>query len=506
MNLTDRGKVFFVISLLSLVFSYLIITLNYFPHLGFTVSLVLFSLLSYKFKKDKSKETKLYLTFTLVFSLLLSVRSEGAITFLNLVAALFFGSLMLVSNDKEKKGFIDYIYAQLLFIIKSVFARNDYYLEFKEKKTSFNTVKATEIVFGILITIFLLVIILPLLSSTNPFFLRLIENVWNFLSLENLFKNIVLESVFIWSLRLVFFLVFIFIIPKIITLINKSNNYTLPSFFKIDALPLHIPKLVLTIILFVFFITQLQFYFASDEVLKSMGISYSQHTREVFGQLSLVAGIVLVLIYNDKGKSTLGTILTYILGVQGIFLTLMAYKSVFEYINAWGLTYKRLYGLTFATWVTGIFFIFFTNYAQKGELPLFIKKTILFSGTVLLLVNILNFDYLIYHFKKAATGRGVDYTFLSTLSPDSLSYKDQGVKLEKVTEKGDYSLEDYNNENPLIILHKIESLQRKYAKFDLRVVNLLDYLQYLQIKSVNTGNLRLYYESKPPFRNYDYRY
>ena len=266
MNLTDRGKVFFVISLLSLVFSYLIITLNYFPHLGFTVSLVLFSLLSYKFKKDKSKETKLYLTFTLVFSLLLSVRSEGAITFLNLVAALFFGSLMLVSNDKEKKGFIDYIYAQLLFIIKSVFARNDYYLEFKEKKTSFNTVKATEIVFGILITIFLLVIILPFEEGIKKV-CEEYKNVWNFLSLENLFKNIVLESVFIWSLRLVFFLIFIFIIPKIITLINKSNNYTLPSFFKIDALPLHIPKLVLAIILFVFFITQLQFYFADAETL-----------------------------------------------------------------------------------------------------------------------------------------------------------------------------------------------------------------------------------------------
>ena len=501
MNLTDRGKEFFVISLLSLIFSYLIITLNYFPHLGFTLSLVLFSLLSYKFKKDKGKETKLYLTFTLLFSLLLSVRSEGAITFLNLVAALFFGSLILVSYDKDKKAVLDYIYAQLLFIIKSVFARNDYYLEFKEKKTSFNTVKATEIVFGILITIFLLVIILPLLSSTNPFFLRLIENVWNFLSLENLFKNIVLESVFIWSLRLVFFLIFIFIIPKIITLINKSNNYTLPSFFKIDALPLHIPKLVLAIILFVFFITQLQFYFASDEILKSMGISYSQHTREVFGQLSLVAGIVLVLIYNDKGKSTLGTILTYILGVQGIFLTLMAYKSVFEYINAWGLSYKRLYGLTFATWVTGIFFHFFRNYRQNKGVAMFVKKTIIFSGVILFLVNVLNFDYLIYHFQKAKTGQGVDYTFLSTLSPDSLSYHDQFLNLKEVTEKGDYSLEVYNNINPLIILYKIESLQRKYSKFDFRTVTFLDYLQYKQIKSVDTGKLRAYYENKFRFPN-----
>ena len=506
MNLTAKGKTFLHIGLLSFIFSYLIITLNFFPHLGFTITLALFAIFTYKFKKDKSKETTTYLVFTLLFASLLSVRSEPFITFLNFVAALFFGSLMLLTHNKEKMGFADYVYKVFIFLFQSVFAKSDYFLEFKEKKGSSKMTKAVETIFGILITVFLLIIVLPLLSSVNPFFQKIVSDFWQLLSLENLLKNIGFETFFLWSLRLVFFLGFIFIIPKIITLIGKTNNYSLILFFKADVFHLQIPKLVLTIILCVFFVTQLQFYFASDEALKSMGISYSQHTREVFGQLSLVAGIVLVLIYNDRGKSRLGTILTWILGIQGIFLTLMAYKSVFEYINAWGLTYKRLYGLTFATWVTGIFFIFFTNYAQKGELPLFIKKTILFSGTVLLLVNILNFDYLIYHFKKAATGRGVDYTFLSTLSPDSLSYKDQGVKLEKVTEKGDYSLEDYNNENPLIILHKIERLQRKYAKFDLRVVNLLDYLKYLQIKSVNTGNLRLYYESKPPFRNYDYRY
>jgi hypothetical protein len=226
----------------------------------------------------------------------------------------------------------------------------------------------------------------------------------------------------------------------------------------------------------------------------------------VFGQLSLVAGIVLLLIYNDKGKSVSGKILTWILGVQGIFLCLMAYKSVFEYINAWGLTYKRLYGLTFATWVTGIFVLFFGNYRQKGDASLLVKKTILFSGIILLLVNLFNFDYLIYHFKKAATGQGIDYTFLSTLSADSLSYKDQLLKLQQVTEKGDYSLDVYNNKNPLIILYKIESLQRKYSKLDLRTLTLLDYLQYLQIKSLDTSKFRTLYENKPPFRNYDYRY
>ena len=408
---------------------------------------------------------------------------------------------MLLPKQKEGLAFADHIYAPILFAIKSVFTTGDYYLEFKEKKKYSEAIKITEVVFGILITILLLLVVLPILSSANPFFQRLVSDTLNFLSLESLLKHIGYENIFIWVIRVLLFLFFIFIIPKVLILINKSHNYTLGSQFQRNKLPLLIPKIVLTIILFIFFITQLQFYFADAETLNNLGLSYSQHTREVFGQLSLVAGIVLVLIYNDKGKSTLGTILTYILGVQGIFLTLMAYKSVFEYINAWGLSYKRLYGLTFATWVTGIFFHFFRNYRQNKGVAMFVKKTIIFSGVILFLVNVLNFDYLIYHFQKAKTGQGVDYTFLSTLSPDSLSYHDQFLNLKEVTEKGDYSLEVYNNINPLIILYKIESLQRKYSKFDFRTVTFLDYLQYKQIKSVDTGKLRAYYENKFRFPN-----
>ena len=134
----------------------------------------------------------------------------------------------------------------------------------------------------------------------------------------------------------------------------------------------------------------------------------------------------------------------------------MAYKSVAEYINAWGLTYKRLYGLTFATWTTGIFVLFFNNYRQKNIAMVFVKNTIIFSGVMLLLVNVLNFDYLIYHLGKTETGQGTDYTYLSTLSSDSLSYKEQFMKLEEVAGQGEYSLEVYNNKNPKIILYKID--------------------------------------------------
>ena len=494
MNLTGRGKIYFAICILSLLFSYLIVTLNFFPHLGFALSLLIFALFSYKYKKGKEKDSKLYLVFSLLFSILLFVRSESLITFLNLSAALFFGLLMLLPSQEKNLGFTDYIYAPFLFVFKSLFAGSDYYLEFEKKKENSSKVKAVEVAFGILITLFLLAFVLPLLSSANPFFQKIVLDFWNFLGLENLLSSIGLETVFIWLIRVAFFFIFIFMIPKVMTLINKSHNYSLPLSFKQGTLPLQIPKLILAIILLVFFITQVQFYFATDETLRGLGLSHSQRTREVFTQLSLVASIVIVLIYNSRQKSAFGKLINWILGVQGIFLTLMAFKSDFEYMNTWGLTYKRLYGLTFVTWITGIFVLFFQNFRHKSEAAAFVKKTIIFSGAVLLAVNVLNFDYLIYHFQKAKTGQGIDYTYLSTLSADSLSYKEQILKLEEMSDQDGYSFDVYDNKRPIIIIRKIENLQNKYSKFDLRTMNLLEFRQYRQIKSLDTEKLRVRYE------------
>ena len=499
MNLTGRGKLYLAIGILSFIFSYLIVTLNYFPHLGLAISFLIFLLFSYKYKEKKQADTKLYLVFALLFSILIFVRSEPLITFLNLSAAIFFGLMMLLPSQEKNLGFTDYIYAPFLFIFKSVFARGDYYLEFEKKREYSGKVNVAEVIFGILITLVLMAIILPLLSSANPFFQKIVLDIWNFLKLDNLLKLIGLENLFIWLVRAAFFFSFLFMIPKVMTLVNKAASYTFPLPFKKEDFPLLIPKLILAIILIVFFITQIQFYFATDETLASLGLSHSQHTREVFTQLSLVAGVVMLLIYNSGQNSVFDRLINWILGVQGIFLTLMAFKSDFEYINAWGLTYKRLYGLTFAAWISGIFVLFFANFRQKSEAVRFVKTTIIFSGVILLTLNVLNFDYLIYHFQKARTGQGIDYTYLSILSADSLSYKEQIEKLEEVSAKGDYSPDVYDNKNPLIIIYKIESLQDKYSKLNLRTFNLLDFIQYQQIKSQDTKQLRARFGSKNPY-------
>ena len=241
MNLTSRGKLYLLIGVLSFIFSYLIVTLNFFPHLGFAISFLIFILLSYKFKKERTKDSKIFLAFALLFPVMLFVRSEPLITFLNFGASFFFGLMVLTPPLKKDLGFLDIIYKPINFVIKTFLSgKSDYFLEFKDGSENSKAFKVGETVFGILITVLLLVLVLPLLSSANPLFQNIVESTLSLFNLDNLLKQLGFENILVWLLRLVLFLLFIFLIPKALTLMNKSEKYILPFSLKNENLPLTI--------------------------------------------------------------------------------------------------------------------------------------------------------------------------------------------------------------------------------------------------------------------------
>lgn len=489
MNLTPRGKIYALIAFLSFVFSVLIVNPGSFPHLGLSLSFVIFTLFTYGLKKVKFAETKKFLMFTLAFSIFLAIRSDEFVTFLNFVSTLFFGSLMLTATPQNKLGFIEHAFNPVIFVVRSLIEKSDYYLE---KLNNIDPrVKIWETIIGIVITISVMALVLPLLAFSNPIFEKSLTDIGIFLNLQNIFSYLNLETLFIWILRLVFFFAALFIIPKMITLSNKSLGEFDFINWKNVNIPLFIPKAATAIVIVVFCITQIQYYLATPESLSEMGITLSQRSREVFAQLTIVAAVIFALIYNDKNKERINNLLTIVLSLEALFLIIMAFKSVFDYINAWGFTHKRLYGVTVATFVLCLFILFINDYLNKKSLENFARKIVLMFGLFIVAVNLLNFDFLIYHFKKSTTGQGVDYRYLSTLSPDSLSYDLQLNELERIYESSSGSAEFYTKyPDPWRLLMHIDWLQWKYSNIDLRSYNLLEYLSYLKIKDVG---LQKYY-------------
>jgi hypothetical protein len=339
-----------------------------------------------------------------------------------------------------------------------------------------------------------LVIILPLLSSANPFFGKIFSDFFGLIGLANL---TITENIVQWILRLGVFFGLTFLIPRMATFINNKENSLSPLQEGLDML---LPKLVVSVILIVFFITQFQLYFASPQVLSDLGYTFSQYANEVFAQLSAVAEIIIVLLYFDKATKKVNKKMALILAFQGLFLTLMAYKSVYDYSTAWGFTYKRLYGFAVATWITGIFSAYLYCFFKKLDKKFFLITSVIYTGIILILINIVNFDYLIYHFRKAETGQGIDHAYLTRLSSDSLSYKEQLDNITKVSGEAITEIDKLKAESGglTFLLYKIERLQEKYKDPDIRSINLLEYLQYEDIKNIDTSAFRNKYLPTSP--------
>jgi len=491
MKFTKTGKIYLLILLANLTFAIFAIAGGGFAYLGLSFSLIFFLTLARFIKNDSSKTTNYFYIIASVLSLMLIFRSEGFITFLNIFAIFGFGSLMLVRPEfLEKLSTV--ITAPIQIALGALMTNSKYFLDVEEKSKSDS--KLANNVVGVLITILTLSFIIPLLASSNPIFKSLINSIVNALNLQ---LPAIDNAAALWLVRAIVFLFLSLTIPRLATFINLKEDLR----FKINfpSLNLFLPKLATTAVLLIFFATQIQLYFSSAASLAELGYTHSQYAREVFAQLTAVAAIIFLLLYNDSSRKKLNKIFTYVLSVSAIFLVFMAYKSVYEYVDNWGLTYKRLYGFTVATWIFGVFIIYLNDYFTN-KLPGLIKKLLIFSGVILILVNLANFDALIYHFKKSTTGEGIDYEYLSRLSADSLSYKEQLDTLISQYENNptEESKAEARNNGIMILLWKIEVLQKKYNDMDIREFNTLEYLQFQEVKNVDTKSLRTKFEPVNP--------
>jgi len=464
----DKDRIWILLITACALFSYLTIVLGYFPYLGIATSLITLSSLVFFFKKNKSIFNLILYILTLVFSFFIVYNSNLFLTFLNILAVLLLGSLIALPKSELNLGFLQFLISPITVFFEAFETPSDYKFKLSLKT---NTQTYVEIGKSLLISVIILLVILPLLASANPFFNKLVADVIEIFNLRILLENLFSANYFVWLIRAFVFAILTLFVPRLITFINNSTVKQLSITNPLSSVDLFLPKFLVCLIIFIFFITQTQLYFASPETLQALGYSHSAYAREVFGQLSIVALVILGLIYNDKSKKKLSIMLSYFLVFEGIFLTFIALKSDYDYSLNWGFTYKRLWGFTGVFGILGIFVLYIQKCAE------FVKGVILLISLLLIGVNIANFDYLIFHHRKSTTHSGTDYLYLSGLSSDSQSYGELLSMLEKIKQT--------NNLATRRVLTKINKLQKKYRQLDLRTFNFSEYLQYQKIKSID---------------------
>jgi hypothetical protein len=490
-------KVYLIILAISALVPFSIIVPDQFPFTGVSISFLVLSMLAFALIKQKGVYETILFMSSLLLSLFFILRANEFLLFLNTIALFYTNSLMILFSQKlETISAIQLIFSPLIVFFESLKITQPLYRLKRNKLSVMHIHEPQQHLFSILITLGILCIIIPLLSSANPLFSNLINNIASSLNMKQLFEILFSENSMMLINRFLMFLVLAVFLPRVATYISsgQSPKQKLTETNEKNTM-LIIPKLVVGAVLFVFFVTQIQLYFSTEETLIALGYSHSQYAREVFAQLSLVVLIIFTLMYNDRGKTTLSRSSTYVLIMQAFFLSLMAFKSDFDYSSMFGFTYKRLWGFAGVFWIMGIITLFLTNYLKNEENRfLFIKQGALLSFITLLTVNIANFDYLIYHYSKARTESGIDHSYLSRLSPDSQSY---GKHLTALME--DFNTSKFHSAQRLI--DKSTYLREKYESFnDIRSFNLSEYRAYQEVKDIplETYMEQLYPPQIPP--------
>lgn len=418
----------------------------------------------------------------ITLSTFIFARSNWFLIFLDLVLMVYLLSL-LVSYTEKTKWTLAGIFVSPFKVLGSVI---DTKSVFEIDKSSFKSIKLTSsslqrIFVSTIITIFLLIIIVPLLASTNPIFEDFV--IW-FFSLINISEYLL--DILVKLLRNLIVTATIYIlITKTISLLLAN---TVITSYKIEN-PLKnylaIPKVVVGIVLLAFFVSQIKLYNLSGNELALLGYSHSSYTREIFAQLSVVAAIIFSLLYNSNHHRISEKATNYFLILEGIFLTVIAQKSVVDYIEYWGFTIKRLYGLSGVIWLFAVFFIVLLYFALKKSRSFLVRGIFSITVALLLIINFANFDYIIYHYGKSTTHVGTDYSYLSDLSYDAEGHA------ELLDEVSNICFNETSTNN-FGILYDLENLERKYQTLDIRTFNLSEYKTYKLIE-----NKLNYYKTKP---------
>lgn len=505
LNKIPSRTVHLLLLFLSAIFSCLIVVPKHFPYLGIGVSFIILSALVFAFKKERTSYTRALYFLTLLFSFFIFYRVNSFLVLLNLTAVIYFGSTLVLS-DKELTSFFDLLLSPFIVFFRALRIKSTYKLDLTSyiEQERFNTKKFYNVVLSIFLTIFILLIIVPLLSYSNLFFSRLVTNFLNTLNLRRLVEILFKENFLIYAVRSLLFLVLALFIPRLMTYVNTRLKESSAIQIPLPINDLLIPKIVVGIVLVVFFITQAQLYFATEDILKVLGYSHSQYAREVFAHLSIVTLIIFGLIYTDRGKSSFSKVATYLLIIEGIFLNFMALKSVYDYSSNWGFTHKRLYGFVIVIWILGVFSLFSYKYLKNLKNASFVRNMLFWSGFILLAINVLNFDYIIYHYAKSTTHEGIDYYYLARLSPDAKSYYEHIQKVASEIENSD-EVDSRKIFAASLLINKIEKLKNKYKDLNVRTFNFSEFFEYQSVQNLNLETYKLVLNSKqvllglPPF-------
>ncbi len=385
----------------------LLVARHGFPYVGWSVLFTSAALWAYSSVNKPTIWTKLTTTGIIVLSLMLVIWANPMLTFLNMLTILSLGALLVV-NPHLKLHHPLQMLANYIFVWVHLWQKTPKFTwQQSLNPTTVRSVKSanTYLSLGasIVLTIFIVLVLIQVFSSANPVFSYI--STW---IADKLATFELRQDLGYWLWRLVMFVIISIFFNR---LSGTSPKSFLPSLFVKADFPLLLPKIATALLCAVFIFTHGLLLINPQAVLSKIGVTHSQTTREIFGQMALASFISLGLITLRRDQKKLSNTISYLLLLCVIVLITIGLQSDYQYIAEFGLTHKRLYGLASVLWlyvVSGLVIY----WLKRGGAFVITRGAVTITIGVLLLINLVNFDGLIAANTAHLGEQRVDYEYL----------------------------------------------------------------------------------------------
>lgn len=447
----------------SFIFAALVLGILYdmfFSTLKFGISVPIYGvLLSAAFlytNKECLKEIKtigfFFLILTFVLSSSFAVHSNIFLLGLNSLALpfLFVSSFLLIKHREiewHRIGFISVLFSRIFPKSFENFFKPFGFLKISLKREEKKKLSPTSkhILTGLLISLPLLLLIVPLLASADSVFSYYISNFYTIFS-------IIKPGKFIWDAILITFIsLFIFGLLWSFNYPLKKQRATKETKGVFETVTVITVLVVINLVYLMFTLVQSSYLYGSGESILPNGFTYAEYARRGFFELVLVTIINFTIFtlsqkFTKKGSVPLSSILRAVHSILVLFTLNMLYSANFKmiiYENAFGYTYLRVFVQIFLLLLLLLFIIALAGIWNK-RVPT-VKASIVVTLVLYVAVNFINVDGIIArkNIERFRETKKIDVNYLTQLSDDALPELVKFVEAKEQLSSAQYDIKEY---------------------------------------------------------------
>ena len=448
--------------------------------IGTSISLILLTIFAAIYLKNE-KGISLYAIVTAVLSIVssaaITLSNDGLAVFLSFALTLVLYTVMIFEISNKRRGNIGTIKSSLKLFYDSA---NSFFcnlgqgayaiFKIKDKNGEEQKSNIGKIILGLALAVPVLIIVVPLLVSSDQAF-------------ESLISKINGRTVFeIITVVLLGFLLLIMLFGQLFTLKNSPKKEDTQTGFKgIDSVIITSFLSVISVVYLLYLLSQLAYFFDGFMGVLPIEFTAAEYARRGFFEICIITAINLTIVAlsfalckkTEKGLPVILKIICSFLSVFSLLLDATAIAKMVMYVKRFGFTRLRLFTTVFMVFLAILFIVaIFKLYIKNLKY----MKTVLVVGTVFVLaLTFFNVDGFISNYNvnaylkedlKTVDINAIDE--LPTLSKvDGLITLYQNAKEQTVVENAKWELKRIYSENFFIKDNKFVKKDKDIRNFNL---------------------------------------